>query len=90
MNTRQMMVQKEQVSEILEFLNEKRIRCTYGAVGYFVGVHPRLVNKYLLGDNRPEASWIVNSQKKDQQVIQKTNIILSSLGQRKSYIRGLS
>ena len=64
MNTRQMMVQKEQVSEILEFLNEKRIRCTYGAVGYFVGVHPRLVNKYLLGDNRPEASWIVNSQKK--------------------------
>ena len=52
---------KKLVNEILEFLNEKRIRCTYGAVGVVIGVPAIAVNEKLLGSKRPEASWIVNS-----------------------------
>jgi hypothetical protein len=45
---------------ILFFLNEARIRATYGAVADAVGVRPDFLSAQL-GDRRPEASWVVRS-----------------------------
>ena len=47
------------VLRILQVLNERRQRATYGAVGKAIGVHPKYVGRRYLGDRRPEASWIV-------------------------------
>ena len=47
--------------EILEFLNRHRVRATYGAVADLLGVLPRGVGA-MLGEKRPEASWVVNAQ----------------------------
>ena len=55
MNEREKM---DQVDEILEFLNEERIRCTYTAVAVVIGTSAQSVNLYL-GKRRPEASWVV-------------------------------
>ena len=48
------------LAEILQFLNENRIRATYKAVADVIGVIPRSVGA-LLGDRRPDASWIVSA-----------------------------
>ncbi len=48
------------LAEVLQFLNAEQVRATYGAVGELVGVSPRNVGA-LLGDRRPEASWVVNA-----------------------------
>ena len=56
MNARQKL---DQVDEILEFLNEKRIRCTYTAVAEAIGTVPMSVSSYL-GRRRPKASWVVS------------------------------
>ena len=58
MNARQKL---DQVDEILEFLNEKRIRCTYTAVAEAIGTVPISVSSYL-GRRRPEASWVVSKE----------------------------
>ena len=58
MNARQKM---DQVDEILEFLNEKRIRCTYTAVAEVIGTNAQSVSRYL-GRMRPEASWVVSKE----------------------------
>ena len=58
MNEREKM---DQVDEILEFLNEERIRCTYTAVGEVIGTIPISVSRYL-GRKRPEASWVVSKE----------------------------
>ena len=58
MNTKQKM---DQVDEILEFLNEKRIRCTYTAVAEVIGTNAQSVSHYL-GRMRPEASWVVSKK----------------------------
>ena len=49
----------DQVDEILEFLNEKRIRCTYAAVAEVLEIRTQAVSLYL-GRKRPEASWVVS------------------------------
>src|SRR3954468_16861211 len=49
------------VSEILECLNRTRRRATYGAVAGVLGVPPQSLEA-MLGDRRPEASWVVNSE----------------------------
>ena len=49
------------VDEILEFLNEKRIRCTYTAVAEVIGTNAQSVSRYL-GEMRPEASWVVSKE----------------------------
>jgi hypothetical protein len=46
------------LADILRFLNDAQIRATYGAVAEVLGVVPRSLGA-LLGDRRPEASWIV-------------------------------
>ena len=51
----------DQVDEILKFLNERRIRCTYGAIGDVIGKDARWVGNHL-GMRRTEASWVVNSK----------------------------
>ena len=51
----------DQVEDILRFLNEKRIRCTYGAIGKVIGKDAQWVGSHL-GIRRPEASWVVNSK----------------------------
>lgn len=47
-----------QVNEVLQALNRQKIRATYSAVGYMLGINPREVSRFL-GDPRPEASWVV-------------------------------
>jgi hypothetical protein len=48
------------VFEIVQFLNAKQIRATYGAVGDAVGVIARNVGARL-GKRRPEVSWVVRT-----------------------------
>ena len=49
---------------ILDYLNEVKTRTTYGVVAQLLGVHPMSLGK-LLGEKRPEASWVVNAGTKD-------------------------
>lgn len=46
------------IEEILSVLNRERVRATYGAVADVIGVSPRSLSR-LLGERRPEASWVV-------------------------------
>jgi alkylated DNA nucleotide flippase Atl1 len=50
----------EQLSEILDFLNAKKMRATYGAVAGYLGVQPRSIGA-MLGEHSQRASWVVNS-----------------------------
>jgi hypothetical protein len=49
------------LDEILRFLNDQRVRTTYGAVAELLGVPAKSLGARL-GDRRPDASWIVNAQ----------------------------
>ena len=49
------------IEEILAYLNEACIRCTYGAVGEALGVRPQSVGRHL-GKKRKEASWVVSAR----------------------------
>ncbi|MDE0154437.1 MAG: hypothetical protein OXS28_02395 [Gammaproteobacteria bacterium] len=49
--------------EILDYLNEVEIRCTYGAFGELIGTPAKSVARKHLGERRPEASWVVNGEK---------------------------
>lgn len=51
----------EDVETILAFLNRERVRATYGAVGEAIGGLPGRAVGSMLGDRRPEASWVVNA-----------------------------
>lgn len=57
------MTQDELIAVILKYLNETRTRTTYGVVADILGVNPRSVGQ-LLGERRPEASWVVNAKTK--------------------------
>lgn len=46
------------LNTVLALLNRIRIRATYGAVADVLGTNAQNVGK-LLGDRRPEASWVV-------------------------------
>jgi hypothetical protein len=46
------------VDDILDVLNEHKIRATYSAVAAILGVHQKRVGQ-LLGNRRPYASWVV-------------------------------
>ena len=50
------------IEEILAYLNEAHVRCTYGAIGEVFGIDPQSVAPQCLGDKRKEASWVVNSR----------------------------
>ena len=53
---------KKRIKEILEYLNDALVRCTYGAVGEVIGCHPISVGRRLLGERRKEASWVVGAK----------------------------
>lgn len=55
----------DRVAKILQFLNEAKIRATYGAVGEALGNLPGRSVGGMLGDRRPEASWVVNAETGD-------------------------
>jgi len=57
------MTKQETVRLVLKKLNERKIRCTYGAVADLLRVPPVGVSQYL-GDKRPEASWVVGKSTK--------------------------
>ncbi len=50
---------EETLERILDYLNKKKIRATYGSVAPLLNTHPLSVGKYL-GKRRPRASWVVN------------------------------
>ena len=50
---------KYAVLQILETLDQNKVRATYSAVGALVGVHPRSLAAHL-GNRRPLASWVVS------------------------------
>ena len=50
------------INEVLAYLNEACVRCTYGAVAEAIGVTPQSVAKHYLGERRKEASWVVNAK----------------------------
>ncbi|MDA9049971.1 hypothetical protein OAD22_03925 [Pseudomonadales bacterium] len=52
------------VDKILVYLNKVTTRCTYGAVAKVLGINARSVSQ-LLGEHRPEASWVVSATSGD-------------------------
>lgn len=53
------------IEEILDYLNDACVRCTYGAVGEALyGVPPQCVAPCSLGQRRKKASWVVNARTK--------------------------
>jgi hypothetical protein len=48
------------LDEIITFLNNSRVRATYGAVAEILGVVPRSMGARL-GSHHVEASWIVSA-----------------------------
>jgi hypothetical protein len=55
---------QDKVNKILDYLNQVKTRCTYGAVADVLGINSQSVGQKL-GERRPEASWVVNSQTGD-------------------------
>ena len=54
----------ECVNRILSYLNKIETRCTYGAVAEVLGIPPQSVGRRL-GQNRPEASWVVHNKTRE-------------------------
>ena len=52
------------LQRIIDYLNETKTRTTYGVIAELLGVNPRQVGQ-LLGDKRPEASWVVNGKTRE-------------------------
>ena len=51
---------QDKITVLLNYLNQVKTRCTYNAAAEALGITPQAVKK-LLGERRPEISWLVNS-----------------------------
>ena len=51
---------QEDLKAILDYLNDHKVRASYGAVAEALGIHHARDLAPLLGERRPEVSWIVN------------------------------
>jgi len=51
---------QDKITVVLHYLNEVTTRCTYNAAAKALGITPQALKK-LLGERRPEISWLVNS-----------------------------
>ena len=51
---------QDKITVIIDYLNEVKTRCTYNAAAKALGITPQALKK-LLGDRRPENSWLVSS-----------------------------
>lgn len=52
------------IGSIISCLNKNKVRCTYSAVGDVLGIEAQSVSG-LLGERRPEASWVVSREKQE-------------------------
>ncbi len=52
------------MDSIISCLNKNKVRCTYSAVGDVLGIEAQSVAG-LLGERRPEVSWVVSREKKE-------------------------
>lgn len=50
-----------QLSEILDFLNDRKMRAHYGAVAGVLDVSPRSIGT-MLGEQTQRASWVVSKE----------------------------
>lgn len=51
---------EENITKIVDYLNEVQTRCTYNAAAKALKITPQALKK-LLGENKPEKSWLVNA-----------------------------
>ena len=51
---------QDKVTQVVDYLNEVKTRCTYNAAAKALGVTPPALKK-LLGDRCPENSWFVST-----------------------------
>ena len=51
---------QDKITMVVDYLNEVKTRCTYNAAAKALGVTPHALKK-LLGERRPETSWLVSS-----------------------------
>ena len=51
---------QDKVTEVVDYLNEVKTRCTYNAAAKALGITPQALKKHL-GDKIPENSWFVSS-----------------------------
>lgn len=51
---------QDKITKVVDYLNGVKTRCTYNAAAKALGITPQALKK-LLGDRRPENSWLVNS-----------------------------
>lgn len=50
----------DKVTVVVDYLNQVKTRCTYNAAAKALGIKPPELKK-LLGERRPETSWLVNT-----------------------------
>ena len=50
---------QDKVDLVVDYLNKVKTRCTYSAAAKALNITPQALKK-LLGERRPEASWLVN------------------------------
>ena len=55
---------QDKVTIIVDYLNVVKTRCTYKAAAKALGITPQALKK-LLGDKRPETSWLVSPETGD-------------------------
>lgn len=51
---------QDKITLVVDYLNVVKTRCTYNAAAKALGITPQAIKK-LLGDRRPENSWLVSS-----------------------------
>ena len=51
---------QDKITVVIDYLNRVKTRCTYNAAAKALGITPQALKK-LLGERRPEISWLVNS-----------------------------
>ena len=51
---------QDKMTVVVDYLNEVKTRCTYNAAAKALGITAPALKK-LLGDRRPENSWLVSS-----------------------------
>ena len=51
---------QDKITVVVDYLNEVKTRCTYNAAAKALGITPQGLKK-LLGERRPENSWLVSS-----------------------------
>ena len=51
---------QDKITAIIDYLNQVKTRCTYNAAAKALSITPGALKK-MIGERRPEISWLVNS-----------------------------